>query len=577
MKNVDINRPVQKLRFDAAMIGAGVDPAAGKLLDASRLIRPEDLVDAYFAGVPDLSQASQRVHFGTSGHRGSALRTSFNEAHIIAIAQSTCLYRKRQGIDGPLFLGIDTHALSRPAFETALEVFVANDVVTMIDVDGGYTPTPVISHAILAYNRGRTEGLADGVVLTPSHNPPEDGGFKYNPPRGGPAGSAITDWIEGTANRLLESGVRNVGRVPYQRARRSSCSRGHNYLRHYIGDLAGVIDMAAIKASGLSLGIDPLGGASVRYWMEIIERYGLNGTVVETNIDPTFGFMTADWDGKIRMDCSSPYAMSRLIEMRDRFDLAVGNDTDADRHGIVTPGGGLMKPNHYLASAIAYLFEHRPEWGERCGIGKTMVSSAMIDRIAARLGRKLVEVPVGFKWFVDGLYSGTLGFAGEESAGASLLRRDGSVWTTDKDGLALCLLGAEITACSGRDPAQVYEGLTHEFGKTWYERTDAPAPREQMDLLRGVSAAQIRATELAGDRIATKLTAAHDGGAPFGGIKVSTAGGWFAARPSGTEAIYKLYAESFRSAEHLVAIQRDAAVIVEELFGEGEVAGEHPG
>lgn len=335
--------------------------------------------------------------------------------------------------------------------------------------------------------------------------------------------------------------------------------------------------MAAIKASGLSLGIDPLGGASVRYWMEIIERYGLNGTVVETNIDPTFGFMTADWDGKIRMDCSSPYAMSRLIEMRDRFDLAVGNDTDADRHGIVTPGGGLMKPNHYLASAIAYLFEHRPEWGERCGIGKTMVSSAMIDRIAARLGRKLVEVPVGFKWFVDGLYSGTLGFAGEESAGASLLRRDGSVWTTDKDGLALCLLGAEITACSGRDPAQVYEGLTHEFGKTWYERTDAPAAPEQMDLLRGVSAAQIRATELAGDRIATKLTAARDGGAPFGGIKVSTAGGWFAARPSGTEAIYKLYAESFRSAEHLVAIQRDAAVIVEELFGEGEVAGERPG
>lgn len=577
MKNVDIKGPVQNLRFDEAMTGARVDPAAGKLLDAARLIRPEDLVDAYFAGVPDPSQASQRVHFGTSGHRGSALRTSFNEAHILAIAQSICLYRERQGIDGPLFLGIDTHALSRPAFETALEVFVANDVVTLIDVDGGYTPTPVISHAILAYNRGRTAGLADGVVLTPSHNPPEDGGFKYNPPTGGPAGSAITDWIEGTANRLLESGVRNVGRVPYERARRSSCLRGHNYLRDYIGDLAGVIDMAAIKASGLSLGIDPLGGASVGYWMEIIERYGLNGTVVETKIDPTFGFMTADWDGKIRMDCSSPYAMSRLIEMRDRFDLAFGNDTDADRHGIVTPGGGLMKPNHYLASAIAYLFEHRPEWGERCGIGKTMVSSAMIDRIAARLGRKLVEVPVGFKWFVDGLYSGALGFAGEESAGASLLRRDGSVWTTDKDGLALCLLGAEIMACSGRDPAQVYEGLTHEFGKSWYERTDAPAAPEQMDLLRGVSAAQIRATELAGDRIATKLTAAHDSGAPFGGIKVSTAGGWFAARPSGTEAIYKLYAESFRSAEHLVAIQRDAAVIVAELFGEGEVAGERPG
>jgi phosphoglucomutase len=552
---------------DRGVTGARISPLAGKLLDPAALIKPADLIGAYFSGVPDPSQPSQRIHFGTSGHRGSAFRTSFNELHIVAIAQAISLYRRQHGIDGPLFIGIDTHALSRPAFVTALEVFVANEVVTMIDADDGYTPTPVISHAILAYNRGRTEGLADGVVLTPSHNPPEDGGFKYNPPTGGPADSTVTGWIEAAANRLLESGVRDVSRVPYERARHSPSVHGHDYLGHYVSDLASVIDMEAIEDSGLALGVDPLGGASVRYWGEIIDRYGLNGQVVENKVDPTFGFMTADWDGKIRMDCSSPYAMTRLIGLRDRFDLAVGNDTDADRHGIVTPSGGLMKPNHYLAAAISYLFDHRPAWEKRCEIGKTMVSSAMIDRVATRLGRGLVEVPVGFKWFVDGLFTGALGFAGEESAGASLLRRDGSVWTTDKDGLALGLLAAEMKARSGRDPGRVYDGLTSELGQSWYERVDAPATPQQGDVLRKVSIDRIHATELAGEPIQTKLTAAPGGGAPFGGIKITAASGWFAARPSGTEAIYKIYAESFRSAGHLSEIQEDARAIVGSVLG----------
>jgi phosphoglucomutase len=541
---------------------------AGKILDPSHLIKSADLIEAYFAGVPDPSQASQRIHFGTSGHRGSAFRNSFNEPHVLAIAQAICLYRKRQGIQGPLFLGIDTHALSRPAFGTVLEVFVANDVVTMIDASDGYTPTPVISHAILAYNRGRTEGLADGVVLTPSHNPPEDGGFKYNPPTGGPANSTVTGWIEATANRLLENQVLDVRRVPYERARLSPCVQRHDYMASYIGDLASVIDMQAIQASGLTIGIDPLGGASVRYWADIIERFKLNATIVEDKVDPTFGFMTADWDGKIRMDCSSPYAMARLIGMRDRFDLAIANDTDADRHGIVSPTSGLMKPNHYLAVAIAYLFDHRPEWSEHCGIGKTMVSSGMIDRLALRLGRNLIEVPVGFKWFADSLFSGSLGFAGEESAGASLLRRDGAVWTTDKDGLALGLLAAEITAKSGRDPGQMYVKLTKEFGESWYERIDAPATPQQMDALREVSPDQLRATELAGEPIEMKLTAAPGNGAPLGGIKVIAKDGWFAARPSGTEQIYKIYAESFRSAECLHAIQEDAKTMIGSLFSE---------
>lgn len=541
---------------------------AGKILDPSHLIKSADLIEAYFVGVPDPSQASQRIHFGTSGHRGSAFRNSFNEPHVLAIAQAICLYRKRQGIQGPLFLGIDTHALSRPAFGTVLEVFVANDVVTMIDASDGYTPTPVISHAILAYNRGRTEGLADGVVLTPSHNPPEDGGFKYNPPTGGPANSTVTGWIEATANRLLENQVFDVRRVPYERARLSPCVQRHDYMASYIGDLASVIDMQAIQASGLTIGIDPLGGASVRYWADIIERFKLNATIVEDKVDPTFGFVTADWDGKIRMDCSSPYAMARLIGMRDRFDLAIANDTDADRHGIVSPTSGLMKPNHYLAVAIAYLFDHRPEWSEHCGIGKTMVSSGTIDRIALRLGRNLIEVPVGFKWFADSLFSGSLGFAGEESAGASLLRRNGAVWTTDKDGLALGLLAAEITAKSGRDPGQMYVKLTKEFGESWYERIDAPATPQQMDALREVSPDQLRATELAGEPIEMKLTAAPGNGAPLGGIKVIAKDGWFAARPSGTEQIYKIYAESFRSAECLHAIQEDAKTMIGSLFSE---------
>jgi phosphoglucomutase len=549
------------------MTGARINPLAGKLLDPAQLIRPADLIAAYFSGVPDPYEPSQRIHFGTSGHRGSAFRNSFNEQHIVAIAQSICLYRKRQDVDGPLFLGIDTHALSRPAFVTALEVFVANGVVTMIDAGDGYTPTPVISHAILAYNRGRKKGLADGVVITPSHNPPEDGGFKYNPPTGGPADSTVTGWIETNANRLLESGVSGIRRIPYERARHSPCVRRHDYIGHYVGDLAGVIDLDAIRDSGLELGVDPLGGASVRYWGEIIHRYELSGEVVEDKVDPTFGFMTADWDGKIRMDCSSPYAMARLIGLRDRFDVAVANDTDADRHGIVTPAG-LMKPNHYLAAAIAYLFDHRPDWEARCGVGKTMVSSAMIDRVAKRLGRRLFEVPVGFKWFVDGLFAGALGFAGEESAGASLLRRDGSVWTTDKDGIALALLAAEIKACSGRNPAQLYDGLIQEFGESWYERIDAPATPKQADLLRGVSSDRIRATQLAGEPIEAKLTAAPGDGAPLGGIKVSAENGWFAARPSGTEAIYKIYAESFRGTDHLCAIQRDAQAIVGNIFSE---------
>jgi phosphoglucomutase len=560
-----------RLASTCGMSGERISPLAGKPLDPASLIRPADLVGAYFSRAPDPSQPSQRIRFGTSGHRGSAFHNSFNEAHVLAIALSICRYRQRQGIDGPLILGIDTHALSRPASVTALEVFAANNVTTMIDAADGYTPTPAISHAILTHNRGRTKGLADGVVLTPSHNPPEDGGFKYNPPTGGPADSTITGWIEAEANRLLEAGTGHVRRVPIERARRSPCVRSHDYVGHYVADLASVIDMEAIRESGLAFGVDPLGGASVHYWAEIIDRYDLNGTVVEDKVDPTFGFMPADWDGKIRMDCSSPYAMTRLIGLRDRFDLAIGNDTDADRHGIVTPDG-LMKPNHYLAAAIAYLFDHRPGWGGRCGVGKTMVSSAMIDRVAARLGRRLVEVPVGFKWFVDGLYSGALGFAGEESAGASLLRRDGSAWTTDKDGMALGLLAAEIKARSGVDPGQVYDGLTREFGQSWYERIDAPATPQQMSVLRDVSADQVRATELAGEPIETRLTAAPAGGAALGGLKVSAPSGWFAARPSGTEAMYKIYAESFRGVDHLREIQREAQAIVSSLFGEAEAA-----
>jgi phosphoglucomutase len=539
---------------------------AGKAVDPSRLIDVSRLVDAYFGGVPDPSVASQRVRFGTSGHRGSAFENSFNEAHVLAIAQAICRYRQTQGIGGPLYIGIDTHALSRPALTTALEVFAANDVTAMVDSEGGFTPTPVVSHAILAHNRGGAGPTADGVLLTPSHNPPEDGGFKYNPPSGGPADVSATAWIENAANGLLETRLQGVRRIPYERLAASSAVRRFDYVSQYVNDLANVIDLEAIRDSGVTLGIDPLGGASVAYWPWIAERYGLAATIVNTTVDPQFGFMTADWDGRIRMDCSSPYAMTRLIGLRDRFDIAFANDTDADRHGVVTRSGGLIEPNQYLAASIAHLFAHRPGWSSGCGVGKTMVSSGMIDRLAARLRRPLLEVPVGFKWFVDGLLSGALGFAGEESAGASLLRRDGSVWTTDKDGLVLCLLAAEMTAQNGCDPGQLYGQLTGELGETYYERIDAAATRQQQQILAQVSPSALDATELAGETIQARLTAAPGNGSAFGGIKIVAASGWFAARPSGTEEVCKIYAESFHSREHLRSIQQDAQGMIENLF-----------
>jgi phosphoglucomutase len=548
------------------MTGPKISPFAGKPVDPSRLIDVPRLIDAYFSGVPDPSQPSQRVRFGTSGHRGSPFDNSFNEAHVLAIAQAICLYRERSGVNGPMFVGIDTHAVSRPALATVLEVFAANDVLTMIDSRDGYTPTPAISHAILTHNRAGVGGRADGVVLTPSHNPPRDGGFKYNPPTGGPADVDATAWIENTANGFLESRLAGVRRIPHERALRSPGVRLHDFVASYVRDLGDVIDLEAVRSAGVSVGIDPLGGASVHYWPAIIDRYGLAATIVETVIDPTFAFMTADWDGEIRMDCSSPYAMVRLIGLRDRFDVAFANDTDADRHGVVTRSGGLMNPNHYLAAAISYLFTHRPGWEGRCGVGKTMVSSGIIDRVASRLARPLVEVPVGFKWFVDGLLDGSLGFAGEESAGASLLRRDGSVWTTDKDGLVLGLLAAEITARAKRDPARLYEDLTRDLGESYYERIDAPASREQQDILRQVSPDRLTATRLAGEPIEAKLTKAPGNGAPLGGIKVSAASGWFAARPSGTEEVYKVYAESFRDEAHLRTIQQEAQAMIGDLL-----------
>src|SRR3954469_11524082 len=466
------------------------------------------LVTAYFEGKPDPGVPAQRVAFGTSGHRGSAFNNAFNEAHILAISQAVCDHRRGGGIDGPLFIGIDTHALAEPALASALEVFAANGVEVMIDANEGYTPTPVISHAILTSNKGRSSGLADGVVITPSHNPPEDGGFKYNPPNGGPADTDITSMIERAANRLLEDGLRGVKRIPYERARKSSCVHRHDYVGPYVADLANVIDMEAIAASGVRIGIDPLGGAAVHYWQPIIERYGLAADIVSDAVDPTFRFMTVDWDGKIRMDCSSPYAMSRLIGLRDKFDVAFANDTDSDRHGIVTGSKGLMNPNHYLAAAIAYLVGHRPHWRKDSAIGKTVVSSAMIDRVAIKLGRELVETPVGFKWFVDGLSDGSFGFAGEESAGASFLRRDGSVWTTDKDGVILGLLAAEITARTNRDPSQIFEGLTNELGVPFYARVDAPASAEQKSLLKSLSPDQLGIKELAGEPVRSTLSAA---------------------------------------------------------------------
>jgi phosphoglucomutase len=543
-----------------------VSPYAGKTLDSSLLVNVPRLVTAYFTGKPDPAVPAQRVAFGTSGHRGSAVDNAFNEAHILAISQAICQHRERSGITGPLFIGIDTHALSEPAMASALEVFAANEVEVMTAAQDGYTPTPVISHAILTYNRNRESGLADGVVITPSHNPPEDGGFKYNPPNGGPADSDITTGIERAANALLECGLVGVRRIPYDRARRSACVHHHDYIRPYVADLGNVIDMDAIRSSGVKIGIDPLGGASVPLWQPIIERYGIAATVVSDAIDPTFRFMTADWDGKIRMDCSSPYAMARLIGMRDTFDVAFANDTDADRHGIVTQSSGLMNPNHYLATAISYLFANRLGWTGDRAIGKTIVSSGIIDRVATKLSCRLIEVPVGFKWFVDGLIDGSLGFAGEESAGASFLRRDGSVWTTDKDGIIPGLLAAEITARTGRDPGETYNHLTDELGVPFYERIDAPATRQQKDLLKTVSPDQFGLKELAGEPVTATLTNAPGNGASFGGIKVITANGWFAARPSGTEDVYKIYAESFRDEDHLQSIQQEAKDAISRLF-----------
>ena len=530
------------------------------------------LITAYYTEHPDPDVPAQRVKFGTSGHRGSAFDTAFNEGHILAITQALCLYRRRQGFAGPLFLGMDTHALSQPAFATALEVLAGNGVEVMIDRDGGYTPTPAISHAILTYNRGRKEGLADGIVLTPSHNPPEDGGFKYNPPHGGPADTAATGWIERQANELLAGGLRGVARVAYEKARNASTTHRFDYIGSYVGDLRAVVDMEAIQTAGLKIGVDPLGGAGVGYWQPIADRYALDLTVVNPAVDPTFRFMTVDWDGKIRMDCSSPYAMAGLIALRDRFDVAFACDTDHDRHGIVTRSRGLMNPNHYLAAAIHFLFTHRDGWRPDAGVGKTVVSSAMIDRVAARLGRPLLEVPVGFKWFVDGLLRGSLGFGGEESAGASFLRFDGTVWTTDKDGIILGLLAAEITARTGRDPGELYASLTREFGEPAYERIDMPASAEQRALLGAITAEQVEISELAGEKVREVMTAAPGNGSPIGGLKVVTDNGWFAARPSGTEDLNKLYAESFLGAAHLRRIQDGARELLAQIYARANVA-----
>jgi len=547
-------------------VAAEINPLAGKTVDPSMLVNVPRLVTAYFAGKPDPSVRAQRVAFGTSGHRGSAFNNAFNEAHILAISQAICDYRGSRGITGPLFAGIDTHALAEPALASALEVFAANGVDVMVDEHDGYTPTPVISRAILTYNKGRENGFADGVVITPSHNPPEDGGFKYNPPNGGPADTDITADIERAANGFLEDGLRGVKRIPYDRARKSSCVHRTDYIGPYVADLANVVDMEAIRTEGVKIGIDPLGGAGVHYWQPIIERYRLAATIVNDTVDPTFRFMTVDWDGKIRMDCSSPYAMARLIGMRDRFDVAFANDTDADRHGIVTRSNGLMNPNHYLAAAISYLFENRPQWSKNSAVGKTIVSSAIIDGVAKKLGRRLVETPVGFKWFVDGLGDGSFGLAGEESAGASFLRQDGSVWTTDKDGIILGLLAAEMTARTKRDPSQLFDGLTSELGVPFYERIDAPATPAQKNLLKALSPEKLAMAELAGEPVRATLTAAPGNGQPFGGIKVITDSGWFAARPSGTEDVYKIYAESFRSQAHLRQIQSEAQRAIDSAF-----------
>jgi len=543
-----------------------VNPLAGKPAEPSMLVNVPRLVTAYYAERPDPSIAAQRVAFGTSGHRGSAFDIAFNETHILAISQAICLYRRRENIDGPLFLGMDTHALSEPALASALEVLAANGVEVMIDRDRGYTPTPVVSHEILDYNRGRKSGLADGIVITPSHNPPEDGGFKYNPPHGGPADADVTAWIEQKANQLIAEELRGVVRVPFARALKAATTHRHDYIDSYVGDLGSVVDMEVIRGARLRIGVDPLGGAGVHYWGPVVERYGISVEVVNRAVDPTFRFMTVDWDGKIRMDCSSPYAMAGLISLRDRFDIAFANDTDHDRHGIVARSVGLMNPNHYLAVAVSYLFRERTRWRKDAAIGKTVVTSSIIDRVAAKLGRRLVEVPVGFKWFVDGLIDGSLGFGGEESAGASLLRIDGSVWTTDKDGIILGLLAAEITARTGRDPGELYGEITRELGAAVYERIDVPATAEQKEILKRLSPQEISAKTLAGEPILAVITNAPGNNSPIGGLKVASENGWFAVRPSGTEEVYKIYAESFRGQAHLQRIQEEARALIDKVF-----------
>jgi len=542
------------------------NPAAGKPVDPADLANVPRLVTAYFASKPDVADPAQRVAFGTSGHRGSSLKNSFNEDHILATTQAICDHRREARLTGPLFIGIDTHALAEPALASAVEVFAANGVEIMIDEHGGYTPTPVISHAILNYNKGRSAGLADGVVITPSHNPPEDGGYKYNPPHGGPADTDVTSVVERNANRYMEEGLKGVARVHYERARKAKSTHLYDYIGPYVADLGNIVDMALVKSASVNIGIDPLGGAAVHFWQPIIERYGIRATIVNDAIDPTFRFMTADWDGKIRMDCSSPFAMASLIQMRDRFDIAFANDTDADRHGIVTPSSGLMNPNHFLAAAIAYLFAQRPQWGKEAAIGKTIVSSSIIDRVAKKLDRKLVETPVGFKWFVDGLGTGGFGFAGEESAGASFLRRDGSVWTTDKDGIIMGLLAAEMIAKTGRDPSQLFAELTAELGVPFYERIDVAATPKQKNALKAVGPEQLNIKELAGEPVRAVRTKAPGNDQSFGGIKVETDSGWFAARPSGTEDVYKIYAESFQGADHLKRIQSEAQAAIAKVF-----------
>ena len=543
-----------------------INPLAGQTAPLSVLVDVDKLVAAYYLQVPDATVTSQRVEFGTSGHRGSAFDSSFNEWHVLAITQAICHYRKAKGIGGPLFLGIDTHALSRPACASALEVLAANGVDVMLATNDEFTPTPAISHAILAYNRHRSSGLADGIVVTPSHNPPRDGGFKYNPPHGGPAGGDATRWIEAAANRFLETQLNGVHRLPHAKALAAATTHRRDYLNTFVGDLAMVVDMELIHSSQIRIGVDPLGGAGVHYWDVIAEAYGLDLTVVNRVVDPAFGFMPLDWDGQIRMDPSSTYAMQGLVGMKDHFDIAFGCDTDHDRHGIVAKSTGLLAPNHYLTVAIDYLFSHRPQWGRQDGIGKTIVSTRLIDQVAARLGRKLYETPVGFKWFAAGLQDGSLGFCGEESAGASFLRRNGSVWTTDKDGISAALLAAEITARTGHDPGELYVHLANEFGNPVADRTEAPATPQQKRLLAALSPEQIGSTELAGENIESILSRAPGNGEPVGGIKVITANGWFAARPSGTEDIYKIYAESFNSVRHLEHIMKEAQDIVDKAI-----------